>query len=80
MHFQLGAVLSRERQTATLTEKHFCTLCFLACEDGIFDLINKSCELLHVSLPSMPCPVAQGTWQRIPGLHLPVSDMTSVTI
>ena len=80
MHFQLGAVLSRERQTATLTEKHLCTLCFIADDNGISDLLNKHCELLQVSPLPMPCPMAQGTWQRVPGLHLPASNMTCVTI
>ena len=38
MHFQLGAVLSRERQTATLTEKHLCALCFIADDDETSNL------------------------------------------
>ena len=31
---------------------------FLAGNDGIFNLLNKHCKLLHVSPPSMPCPMA----------------------
>ena len=76
MHFQLGAVLSRVRQTATLTEKHLCALCFIDDDDETSTLLDKHCELLHVSQVTMPCPMAQGTWQRVPGLHLPASNMT----
>ena len=40
MHFQLGAVLSRERQTATLTEKHLCALCFIDDDDETSTLLD----------------------------------------